>query len=268
MILLASPGRATGQAPSTLTERYDFSERSFRFDLPGRLQEISGLALAPDGRLFGHDDERAVIYEIDPDDEEVVKSFGLGDPPARGDFEGIAIVGQRFFMVTSHGLLYEFREMPDRGQAPYRVTDTELGAVCEIEGLDYDASDDVLLFACKVSAPVRGTIVVHRIPLDPERDRPPPVQVARGELEAFGVDTRFEPSAIAVDPAGTLVLLSASRDAIIEIDRSGRVLAGFRLSQNRHRQPEGLAFGADGTLYIADEGDGRRARVTAYAPVR
>jgi len=268
LLALAGAGSASAQAPSSALASFDFEEPSARFALPGRLEEISGLAVGPDGRLFAHDDERGVVYEIDPGKEEVVKAFSLGDPPVRGDFEGIAVVGERFFMVTSHGLLYEFREMPDGREAPYRLTDTELGATCEIEGLDYDPRDDALLFACKVSAPERGVIVIHRIALDPERGTLDPLLVSREQLEAFDVRRSFEPSALVVDPSGALILLSASREAIIEIDRSGRVLDGRRLSGDRHRQPEGLALGQDGTLYVADEGDGRRARVTVYAPVR
>jgi uncharacterized protein YjiK len=259
---------AAAQAAPTLAERHDFEPRSARFDLPGRLVEISGLAVTPDGRLFAHDDERAMVHELHPGEGRVGKRFALGDPPVAGDFEGIAVVAERFFLVTSRGLLYEFREMADGGEAPYRVTDTEIGADCEIEGLDYDPRDEVLLFACKVSASEQGTIVVHRMPLDPDRARPAPLRVARAELEAYGVPTDFAPSAVAVDATGTLVLLSATADALIEVDRSGRVLSGVRLSSDRHRQPEGLAFGPDGTLYVADEGAGRDARVTAYARVR
>lgn len=258
----------TAQEEASVLDRYDFDTRAGRFDLPGRLTEVSGLAVTPDGRLFAHDDERAVVHEMDPTEEDVGKRFGLGDPPVAGDFEGIAVVGERFFLVTSRGLLYEFREMPDGGEAPYRVTDTRLGAHCEIEGLDYDPSADALLFACKVSAPPRGTVVLHRIPLDPERAAPAPLEIDREQVEAHGVDRDFEPSAVAVDAGGTILILSATAGALIEVDRGGTVLAGRRLPSNRHRQPEGLAFGADGTLYIADEGDGRDARVTAYALVR
>jgi uncharacterized protein YjiK len=265
MLCLPAPG--WGQTATTVLDRHDFGRRTARFDLPGALNEISGLAITPDGRLFAHDDERARVREIDPRTGEVVKRFSLGDPVVVGDFEGIAVVGERFFLVTSRGLLYEFREMADRGEAPYRVTDTELGAHCEIEGLDYDGAEDVLLFACKVSAPDRGTIVIHRLPLDPDGARLTPIEVSRRQLADYGIDSSFEPSAIAVDPTGTLILISGSRGALIEVDHSGRLIAGLSLSEDRHRQPEGLAFGPDGTLYIADEGGGRDARVTAYARI-
>lgn len=250
-----------------LLDRYDFQRRTARFDLPGRLDEVSGLAFSPDGRLFAHDDERAVVHEIDPETGDVGKRFSLGDPAVRGDFEGIAIAGERFFLIESHGRLYEFREVADRGEAPYRVSDTMLGATCEIEGLDFDAVDDALYVACKVSAPERGVLVVHRLPLDPARGPLPPILIERSELRAKDLDPDFEPSAVALDPAGTIVLASAHTESLIEVDRNGHVLAGVRLSHDRHPQAEGLAFGPEGTLFLADEKNGRDARLTTYAPL-
>ena len=267
-IVVSWPAAAAGQqAGPTLLDRHDFEQRTERFDLPGRLDEISGLAMTADGRLFGHDDERAVIHEIDPVEEEVGKRFSAGDPAMRGDFEGIAVVGQRFFLVTSNGVLYELREAGDREEAPFRATDPGLGSHCEVEGLDHDPVDDVLLFACKTSRPERGVLVIHRIPLDPSRRRLPPIEVPRAQLADHGLDADFQPSSIAVDPTGSLVLSSAITEALIEIDRAGRVLSGIRLPRGRHPQPEGLAFGPDGTLYVADERNGQDARITAYARV-
>ena len=250
---------------STLLDRYDLSRRTARFDLPGRLDEISGLAFTADGRLFAHDDERGRVHEIDPAAGEVGKRFDLGEDAVRDDFEGIAIAADRFFLISSGGFLYEFREGRDRETVGYRVTNTGVGASCEVEGLEYDALDDALLIACKVSVPDRGAIVVHRLPLDPARARLSPLTIPRAQLAAHGLGDDFEPSAIAVAPTGTLVLVSGRHRAVIEVDRTGRILAGFALSRNRHPQSEGLAFGPDGTLYISDERNRGDARVTAYA---
>jgi uncharacterized protein YjiK len=250
-----------------LPERFDFSAPVRHFSLPGRLDEISGLAATPDGRLFGHDDERATFHEIDPVTGAVGKRFSLGNPPLRGDFEGLAIVEERFFLVTSEGLLYEFREAGDRAEVPYRMTDTGLGVGCEIEGLDYDPLDDALLLPCKVSRPERGVIVVHRIRLDAAREPLLPIEIEREQLRGHGVRRGFAPSSILVDPAGTLILVSAVVEALIEVDRDGVVRSGLALSRERHRQPEGLAFAPDGALLIADEHSGGDARITVYAAV-
>lgn len=265
-LVFASARCAPAQRAATLLDRYDFSRRTARHDLPGRLGEISGLAFTPDGRLFAHGDERGRVHEIDPSTGEVGKRFSLGDDDVRDDFEGIAIAGERFFLVSSRGLLYEFREVGDRESTPYRVTDLGVGADCEVEGLDYDASRRMLLAICKTVSAGLGAIVVHRIPLDPGAPRPGPIRVPGRALAPWSVD-EVHPSAIALDPhSGTLVLVAARQELILEIDMEGRVLAVLALSKDRHGQSEGVAFGPDGTLFIADEQTDKDARITLYAP--
>lgn len=256
---------ATRQLSTSVLDRYDFQTRTNHFELPGRLDEISGLAMTPDGRLFAHDDERGRVYLIDPASGDVGPSFDLGSPTVPGDFEGIAVIDERFFLVTSFGFLYEFREGADGASIGYRVTDTGVGAGCEVEGLDYDAAEDELLLACKTTSREPDVIVVHRLPVDPTRDRPAPLRVQKADLPSHGLDAEFDPSAIAVDPEGTILLLSGRHEALVEIDRSGSVLAAKALSRRRHPQPEGLAIGADGTLYISDEAAGGDAQLTVYA---
>jgi len=53
---------------------------------------------------------------------------------------------------------------------------------------------------------------------------------------------------------------------VVELSPGGRVLSALELSKDRHPQAEGIAFGPDGRLYLSDEGHGRRARLTVYAP--
>lgn len=264
LCLACAPAGSSSQQDGPAFPDYDLEGPVASFEMPSRLDEISGLAMTSDGRLFGHNDERGTVNEIDPLTGQVGKRFSIGDPVLDGDFEGLAVAGDRFFLITSVGLLYEFREVGDRETSPHRVTDTRLGATCEVEGLDYDARNDALLIACKASTPDRGSIVVHRLPLDPSRARLEPIEILRSQLAPFGLNADFAASSVAVSPTGTLYLSSAVTEALIEVDRDGRVLAGRRLERDRHRQPEGLAFGADGTLFIADEQNRESARITAY----
>lgn len=260
-------GTAESAAMEPWLDRYDFDDRLWYVDLPGRLDEVSGLAMSPDGRLFAHDDETGRIHEVDTSTGEVGKGFDLGDPVALDDFEGITIVGERFFVVSSLGLLYEFREGADRVSVEYRITDTGVGAACEVEGLEYDPEDDALLMACKTTVPARGPIVIERIPMR-GGGVATRLEVERDGLRGWGVDRDFAPSGVVRTPVGTLLVLSARDDAIIEVDRLGTILSATRLSGGRHPQSEGIAIGPDGVLYVADEKNGKEPRLTAYAPTR
>jgi uncharacterized protein YjiK len=265
---VASPG-ATPRDDGPLTERFDFEHRAARFELPHRLDEISGLAFSDGGRLFGHGDELGVLYAIDTRSGDVDRGFALGSTsaPVAGDFEGVAVVGDRWFLVSSRGLLYEFREVAEGEASPIRVTDTGVGASCEIEGLAYEAATHSLLLACKRIAPRADEFRIHRLPIDPKAPVPPPLRIPFDRLEPFGLKHGLHPSGIDVDPTtGDLVLVAAEERAIVELSPGGRVLSALELSKDRHPQAEGIAFGPDGRLYLSDEGHGRRARLTVYAP--
>lgn len=259
------PGAVPGVTPSSMAsvlDRYDFATPDARFELPGRLDEISGLTLTADGRLFGHDDERGRVHEIDPATGSVGKRFDLGSGNVLDDFEGIATIGERLFLVSSTGFLYEFREGADDADVPYRVTDTGVGANCEVEGLDYDPSGEALLLACKTTGRRSPSLTVYVLPV--AGGRAAPVHVDRADLVAAGLDADFQPSALVVTDEGSWILLSAATESVAEVDPTGRVLAGVILGMRRHPQPEGIAVGVDGTLYIADEKNGDDAHVTIY----
>ena len=96
--------------------------------------------------------------------------FSFGDPTVHGDFEGIAAVGDRIFLVTSDGVLYAGRPGADGEHVEFVTYATGLGQICEIEGLAYDPSDPSLLLLCKearsraAAAPSRHLPLVARPP--------------------------------------------------------------------------------------------------------
>jgi uncharacterized protein YjiK len=234
--------------------------------LPDRLREISGLALSPDGRVFGHDDERAIIYEIDVENGALVSAFALGDPPARGDFEALAITpGGDFWLAESNGRLYRFGQGADGAHVAFERFDTGLGRVCEVEGLAYLAAENSLILACKrnEARDMQGVISLHAWSFSGAA-RPwrswPEAELAR----AAGV-SRFRPSSLDVDAqSGRLLLLSARDGAMAEIGPAGEILAARRLGR-AHVQAEGVVVARDGALVIADEGAAGRALLSRYA---
>jgi uncharacterized protein YjiK len=253
--------------------RYDLSpDAGVEVKLHRALQEVSGLAVSLDGRLFAHHDERAILYQIDPETGGILKAFSAGFMGVPGDFEGIAIAGDRFFLITSDGQLVEFREGEDGSSVEYQVHVTGLGARCEMEGLAFDPAEGVLLLPCKTARDrvLEDYIVVFVVPLDTlEPAVLPRIFCPLEELKAMDVDDKFHPSAIEVHPeTGSILLVAAREEALLEFSPQGRLLAAKELKRKSHPQPEGLAFLPDGTLVLADEGQGERGRLTRYPRLR
>lgn len=275
LLIVGVPG-GVGQEPgappagTNPLERFVLAEPAAELRMPGRLREISGLAVSGDGRVFAHDDERAVIYEIDVRGGELVKAFAMGDVPARGDFEGIAVVDDRFFLVTSDGVIYESAEGEDDDRLLFNTFGTGVGRLCEVEGLTHEPSDRTLLLLCKTARDpaLEPYVAIFRWSLVDRAMAAPPLLIDLAEVEAATDQRNFAASAIDRDPqSGNYVLIAGPDRAIVAVSPDGRVLGGARLDEDRHRQAEGIAFGSDGRMLIADEGAGRRARITAYSRI-
>ena len=268
-------GVGTARALSSPAALRDYSlreEGATHWRLPRRLEEISGLAMTSDGRVLAHDDEVGVVFELDPGTGEVVKEFRLsdGDDPVEDDFEGIAVAEGRIWMVTSAGRLYEFEEGGDDESVLYAMVATGVGRRCEVEGLAWDPERRVLLLLCKrplADAPP-GVLAVHAWSVEERR------LVAAAGLALSEPDlsrplrgARFQASGIERHPVtGTWFVVAARQQAIAEVGAGGQVLAARRFPADWHRQIEGITFAPDGSLIVADEGAGGRARLTIYPP--
>jgi hypothetical protein len=242
-------------------------ERHWR--LPKRLREISGLALTPDGRMMGHDDEPAVISQIDILTGEIVKHFSVGDPAVRGDFEGLAIDGDGdFYLTTSAGLLYRFREGLHGSNVAYEAHDTGLHRVGEVEGLAFHFSDEAVILACKTTYThaLNGAVAFFAwSPRQSRRAAHPWLTIPVAQLANAVGAASFHPSSIEVDgQTGRLVVLAGREHAMVELDGQGLLLAARSLAEH-HRQAEGASILPDGALMITDEGGDAHARMTRYA---
>jgi uncharacterized protein YjiK len=255
---------------SATVAKTDAAPNVVRWQLPKQLKEISGLAFSGDERLFAHNDERAVIHQIDWQHGNIVKTFSFGDPALRDDFEAIAIAGADFYLITSTGILYRFNEGADGAHVAYTRIDTGLGTRCEVEGLAYDARRNVLLVACKTprSADLEGKVAVfawslERQALDPTASFAVRIAAILDRLSL----KHFSPSSIEVARDGThLWLLSARQGALVEVGLDGQLVTAMRLPGKLHPQPEGLAIAADGRFIISDEAVQGNAMLAIYPP--
>jgi uncharacterized protein YjiK len=244
---------------------------AWREALPAGLAEVSGLAFTPDGRLLAHGDERGVVWRYDLKSHRTAGRFGLGDHRGvlHGDFEDITVVGERVFLVTGNGTIYEGRIAPDGqiGRAARRIQG--LGGGCEVEGMTWDPATRSLLLLCKSTRSKRwkDSVVILAVSPDTWRFEPKPrILVPEDRLESVTGEKRFNGSGLTRHPrTGSYLLVAAPQHAVAEVSAAGEVLGGGRLDKDRHRQPEGIAVAPDLTLLIGDEATRDEATITAYA---
>jgi uncharacterized protein YjiK len=260
---------------------YD-KEAKVSVKLPKKLQELSGLAMTSDGRLFGHNDEQADIFQIDYSDGSIIKSFSLGDKPLKKDFEGVAIANEMFYLVTSSGELYEFMEGKDGDSVPYKKYKTELSSKNDVEGLCYDPVNNSLLLACKGSPGKKyeGNRAVYSFSLSDKKLKKKPWFLISIEAvnkfqksdftqklgEFFLVsENSFAPSGIERHPSvNSFYILSNHGRMIVQISEKGDINGVINLDKKHHNQPEGITFSPELTLIIGDEGGSGKAKITQY----
>jgi uncharacterized protein YjiK len=246
---------------------YNFSgEHSKTVTLPKKLNEISGLAITVDNRLFTHNDEVGTIYEIDISTWEILNEFYLGEKKLKKDFEGIAVVKDSLFMVTNSGVIYKFPYSGDKKNVDYKIFKTFLSAKYNVEGLCYDEATNSLLLACKdyagkklkrYKAIYSFDLSTHKLLKEPE------YLINLDSLKnKFNIDN-FSPTGIEVHPnSGNIFVLSSHEKAIVELSSNGILLNAVKLKSKNHRQPEGITFLSNQSLLISDEGQNKKGRIT------
>ena len=264
---LAACADAPGPTPATPTgdaedpPPYRLDAPAVVVELPAELREISGLTVLPSGNLGAVQDERGTIYEVDPATGRIVDRLAFH---GAGDFEGVELTPDAVWALRSDGDLY--RVSRDSTGAPTaRKVETGLKGRNDAEGLGYDGTR--LLIACK-EWPGKGlgdVRAVYAFDLETEQVLPRPVAL----LDRQRVDGRlaFKPSALAVHPvSGQVYVLSSVREAIAVLSPRGALLAVLPFPAGLVPQPEGIAFAADGTMFISSEGPAGPGLLLRYPP--
>lgn len=253
----------------TILDQFNLNDKKVhRITLNNELKEISGLAIDDEGNLFCHNDEKAILYQVDLSNGNILKKFKLGILTINRDFEDIAIVGNTFYLVTSSGNLYSFKEGKKNASVKYKVLSTGLTKRNNVEGLCYDPETNCLLLACKGYAGkgYKKYKAVYAYSLSKNKLLiKPRFLIPSDEIEKFSKENKFEPSGIARHPeTGHFFIIAAGGNLITEISRTGQILKMRHLKEKRHQQPEGIEFKSTKELLISDEGQSGKAKITLY----
>lgn len=255
---------------------YDLTEPEETWELPGKMDEISGLTLSPDGKhLIAIDDEDGELYFISKKSGKLKAEIDFWRD---GDYEGVELVGNdRIFVVKSKGTLYEITNVAEDGQQT-TVHQTFLSETNNVEGLAYDAPNNRLLLGCKGVAGKGNAFqqkkAVYAFDLATNTLQPDPVVLISQEavqqylelhpvmeevekitefFDPSGGEFSFSPSGIAIEPGtGNLFIVSSRGKMLMVTSPNGTIIHLQKLKKKLHRQPEGIVFDGN-TLYISNE---------------
>lgn len=238
------------------TEGYDL-EHPKVVQLPTALNEISGLwYYAKDSSLFAIEDEDGFLYKIFPKRPNDILRWRFH---GHGDFEDVCMVDGTFYILRSDGHVFvtniysgdsivsEKYEVPEKGN--------------EFESIYYDDSLRLVMLICKDCSddkkkelstwgfnPATRQFLQSPFAIDAKR-----IAAILGQKSI-----RFKPAAATINPfTGNLWLLSSVNKLIVVANRDGSVIQAYPLDPGIYKQPEGIAFGADRTLYISNESAGQ-----------
>ena len=235
---------------------YNMDEPTERFDLPAELKEISGLSYYKPNQLLCVQDEDAVVYVYDVKKKAIVDEFSFG---GYGDFEGVEAVDGEIYVLQSNGDLFSFKP-PSKD---IKKSKTDLPGKNDVEGLGYNPRSKRLLLAVKESSKNGETEkdkIIYSFDL-----------LNRAIWKELVIDgsglNDFKPSGLAVDPlTGHYYLISSAGNALLVLDSKGKILDQKPLDKKLLRQPEGICFDPDGTMYISSEGKSGAGYILKYKP--
>lgn len=267
---------------------YKVNQPDVTFKLDSSLDEISGIGISEDGKhLIGVQDENGRLFFMNKETGEIEREVEFHKD---GDYEDIAIVDGEIFVLKSSGTLYKIADCSS-DKALCTKYNGFLEKDNDVEGLTYDPVNRRLLLACKGNSGIGKDIdlqkSVYAFNLDKEEldETPaytinqagifsflstrPAIEKLETLLESFAPSNRhfsFCPSAIAVHPlTKDIYILASTGKMLVILNPAGDVVHVEKLDKKVHRQPEGMVFDKDGTLYISNESKDSVPKIHRFA---
>jgi hypothetical protein len=245
--------------------------------LPKELNEISANVLLNGNRMACIQDKAGIVFIYDLEAKAITSQIPFS---TNGDYEGLAVVGNTFYVLRSDGMLYEVQSRGGSGK-PHVVTyDLPFGASNDTEPMCYDSAHDRLLVGTKEGdLSGNGTNGVYSFDLRTkkmstneifdissakgnENDEHKKKNSNENEKNKKKNDKKkseknidIKPSEIAIHP-GTrdVYILDGPKSELLIADQTGHIKSVTQLDRKTFPQPEGMCFSAAGELYISSEG--------------
>lgn len=266
---------------------YDLTAPSEIFELPGKLNEISGIDFYKPGIIACHNDEDGEIFLFELENRKLKEKYKFaGD----GDYEDIVIDGDTAYILRSDGKIYEVKAFTSKKTKTKKIK-TPLSRNNDTEGLCYDKKNQYFLIACKERAGIkkdddyRGKKAIYRFSILKDTLIDKPLLIDLKQLEEFYKTSAYEkfsrkladkltassgsgifkPSGVAIHPlTGEIYVLASVGKKIVVIDENSNILAIEDISSKMFAQPEGICFDQDANLYISNESKGKNANILKF----
>lgn len=234
---------------------YDLS-RPRVIRLPLELDEISGLSYWPgDSSLLAINDEQGYLYKISVHNPSDIRRWKFS---GGHDYEDVAILDSTFFVLRSNGDIVAFRFADDGDSLSERKIPFTRSSGNEFESICAFPEQNGLLLVCK-SCKQDNKKKISTFWLDGatyELSESMTITTEKiAELEGKKA-VRFKPSAVAVSPVDHRLYFIAAVNKKLAIADSNRITDVYELDPGLFKQPEGMTFAPDGTLFISNEAAG------------
>lgn len=147
---------------------YDLNNPDEKYSLPKYLEEVSGVAYYNKDEILCVQDEKANIYVLNLDKEEIVSKYDFGKD---GDYEDIALVGQTAYVIRNDGRIFGVENFSKKNRT-VKEYGTPLSEKNDTEGLTYDKLTNSLFITCKGSPavekdnPYKGYKAIYQFSLE------------------------------------------------------------------------------------------------------
>lgn len=250
VILITSCGPESTTMISNL-KGYDVNHPAKIVKLPPLLDEISGIAYYPkDSSIFAVQDEEGFIYKIYPYKPDSMLRYRF---EGHGDFEDIVIVDSFFYVLRSDGTVYKTVLGADNKSLKFDFPESGN----EFESIFHDAANNRLRLVCKdCKEDGKKAVSSYLFDLDSAAFINDSLKFDAAQIAQLIGEKKikFKPSAAAINPKdGKLYLVSAVNSVLVVANLDGSIYNFTELNKGLYKQPEGIAFAPDGTMFISNE---------------
>lgn len=242
------------------TDHYNLNQPE-KFFLPEALNEVSGISLynGKSDTIYAVQDELGKLYQLEIGTKNY-KTFNFGKS---GDYEGLSIAHDMVYILKSNGNIHQFsfqdkenlnidsvklfKNLVPKGEyeslyadpkqnrlvvVPKKLKDDDESNIVKVYNILIDSSNNL---TAENVYPIDVSEIIKTLPNKKEK--------------------KIRPSAIAQHPISEdWYLLASVNKLLIICDKNWKVKEFYPLDPKLYRQPEGICFDQEATLYISNEG--------------